>query len=367
MKLRAWFVIALSCIGARCTVEAAPPYPFSFDTVKVAEGIYAFIEPPGKAIVSGNTLLVIGEDAALVVDTGHHPELSRRMTEEIRKLTAKPVKYIVNTHWHNDHVAGNSVFADAFPDARFIAHAFTADVLDREVRPYYGPRCVQLGVNQTKSYRDLLAKGVGSDGKPFPDDRKARIEAALHQADVAMEECKAMRYRGSDIAFGEKMTLRLGGRAVELLWLGRANTAGDAVIYVPDAKVVATGDIVVHPFPFATQSYIGEWGQVLRKIEAMETVAIVPGHGPVMRDKKYIADLAELMESIMRQARAAYRPGMSVDELRGKIDLEPHRARIAGGNALIDANFNAMVKSSAIARAFQELEGKLEPEAMPKG
>jgi hypothetical protein len=86
-----------------------------------------------------------------------------------------------------------------------------------------------------------------------------------------------------------------------------------------------------------------------------------------MRDKKYLVDIAELLESIMKQARSAYRPGMTVDELRGKIDVEPFRARIAGGNAFIDANFNAMIKSSAVNRAWQELAGKLEPEAMPRG
>ena len=87
------------------------------------------------------------------------------------------------------------------------------------------------------------------------------------------------------------MTLRLGKRDVQVMFLGRANTAGDAVVYVPDAKVLATGDIVVHPFPFAFQSYIGEWARVLRKMEAMDAIAIVPGHGPVMRDKAYLADV----------------------------------------------------------------------------
>ena len=368
MKMRWFFAFVLACTEVGCgPAAAATPYPFSFETVKVAEGVYAFIEAPGKAIVSGNSTVVIGDHAVLVVDTGHHPELSRRMTEEIRKLTPKPVKYVVNTHWHNDHVSGNAIFAEAFPEARFLAHAFTADILDKEVRPYYGKPCFDLGVNQTKPYREMLEKGVGPDGKPIPDDRRARIESALQQAAVAMEECKAFRYRGADLTFNERVTVRLGNRNVELLWLGRANTAGDAVIYVPDAKVVITGDILVHPFPFATQSYIGEWAAVLRKIEAMDTVAIVPGHGLVMRDKKYLVDIAELLESIMKQARASYQPGMTAEELRGKIDIEPFRARIAGTNAFIDANFNAMVKSSAVNRAWQELAGKLEPEAMPKG
>jgi len=368
MKLRCWLTLALSCTAAGCTAAlAATPYPFSFETVKVAEGVYAFIEPPGKAVVSGNSLLVVGEDGALVVDTGHHPELSRRMTEEIRRLTPKPLKYVVNTHWHNDHVAGNSVFAEAFPEARFIAHQFTADILDTQVRPYYGEPCVRLYRSQSTPLREAYEKGQSVDGKPLDEARRARYAEFLGQADAAMEECRAFRYHGPDMAFSEHLTLRLGKRNVNVLWLGRANTAGDAVVYVPDAKVIATGDILVHPFPFATQSYIGEWAAVLRKIEAMDTVAIVPGHGPVMRDKKYVVDIAELMESIVKQARAAYHPGMSLEDLRAKIDIEPFKQRIAGGNAFIEANFNAMVKTSAVARAWQELAGQLEPEAMPKG
>ena len=160
----------------------------------------------------------------------------------------------------------------------------------------------------------------------------------------------AVAIRSQSIA--RQRSLADANHSTSSTWLGRANTAGDAVVYVPDAKVAITGDILVHPFPFATQSYIGEWAVVLRKIEAMDTVAIIPGHGLVMRDKKYLVDIAELMESIMKQARAAYRPGMTVDELRGKIDVEPFRTRIAGTNAFVDANFSAMVKNSAVARAW---------------
>jgi len=361
---RMTLVFAWSCAAF---AQTPAPYPFSFETVKVADGIYAFIEAPGKAIVSGNSVLVIGDDSALVVDTGHHPELSRRMTEEIRALTRKPVRYVVNTHWHNDHVSGNWIFAEAFPEARFIAHRFTAEVLEAEVRPYYGEPCARFLGSQMKPLREAYDKGLTVDGKPLEGARRERYADFLAQGAAGLAECMAFRYRGSDIAFNERVTIRLGKRNVEVLWLGRANTGGDAVIRVPDAKVVITGDIVVHPFPFATQLYIGVWAAVLRKLEAMDADAIVPGHGFVMRDKKYIVDLAELMESIMKQARAAYRPGITVDELRAKIDVEPFKERIAGGNAFIEANFNAMIKSSAVNRAFQELEGKLEPETMPRG
>jgi glyoxylase-like metal-dependent hydrolase (beta-lactamase superfamily II) len=139
------------------------------------------------------------------------------------------------------------------------------------------------------------------------------------------------------------------------------------VAYVPDAKVLVTGDIVVHPFPFATQSYIGEWAAALRKLEAMDAVAIVPGHGPVMHDKKYIAEVAALMESIMAQVRAAWHPGATLEEVRAKVDVEAFRARIAGDDPALNANFRNMVMDSAVARAWQEVAGKLEPEGIPKG
>lgn len=348
-------------------VAAAAGYPFSFETVKVADGIYAFVDAPGHAIVSGNSTLIVGDRDALVVDTGHHPRLTRRMIEEVRRLAGKPVRYVVNTHWHNDHVAGNALYAEAFPEARFIAQEFTAKALADIVRPYMGAQCEKFLASQTQPLRDALASGRGSDGKPLAEERRRRLGEVLDEGDAGMRECREFVFRGTDLAFGERLDVDLGGRKVEVRWLGRANTGGDAIVYVPDAKVLATGDIVVHPFPFATQSYIGEWAKVLRRIETMDAVAIVPGHGPVMHDTKYIDELAGLMESIIAQVRAAYRPGMKLEEVRAKVDLEPFRKRIAGDDRTLNANFDAQVRDSAVARAYQEVTGRFEPEGFPGG
>jgi len=173
-------------------------------------------------------------------------------------------------------------------------------------------------------------------------------------------------FPATDIAFQERVTLRLGKREVQVMYLGRANTAGDAVVYVPDAKVAAVGDILVHPFPFAFQSYIGDWAAVLRRIQAMDIVAIVPGHGPVMRDRTYLVEIAELMESVDAQVRGAYRPGMSLEDVRKKVDLAAFRERIAGGDRILQLNFDASIGGAAVSRAYQALRGGLEPEGLPK-
>jgi cyclase len=340
-------------------------YPFTFQRVQVAEGIHAFIEPFGHAVVSGNVVAIVGEDAVAVIDTGHHPRLARAIVAEIRALTPKPVRYVVNTHWHNDHVSGNSVFAEAFPGATLVAHAFTARVMDRDIRAFQGPNCEPFLRTQSQPLRELLAAGNGPDGKPLAPARRARLEAFVADADAALADCAEFRYRGVDLTFEDRITLRLGKREVELRHLGRGNTAGDLVAWIPDARVLAAGDLVVHPFPFATHAYVGEWAAVLRTIEAMPFEALVPGHGPVMRERGYLRSVAEVLESIMSQARAAWRPGMSAAELRARIDLAPARQRIAGDDPMVGANFDYMVGTVAIERAWQELNGSFEPESLP--
>lgn len=113
--------------------------------------------------------------------------------------------------------------------------------------------------------------------------------------------------------------------------LGRANTAGDVVAWIADAKVLVAGDLVVHPFPYATQSFVSEWAAAMRKLEAMPYDALVPGHGPVMRDRQYVSSVRE---------------------------------RFAGGNAIIAANFDYMIGDLAVGRAWEELERKFEPERL---
>jgi glyoxylase-like metal-dependent hydrolase (beta-lactamase superfamily II) len=236
--------------------------------------------------------------------------------------------------------------------------------MDTETRRYQGPACTPYIKAQSQILRDMLASGLGPDGKPMSDARRVRIQDVVADADAGIEDCAKFRYKGADLTFEDRVTLRLGNRDVQVMFLGRANTGGDAVVYVPDAKVVATGDIVVHPFPFAFGSYIGDWAVVLRKIIAMDATSIVPGHGPVMHDTNYLVTTAELMESLDAQVRAAYKPGVSVEDVRKAVDLSAYRKRICGDDPTLLANFDNSVVGSGISRAYQAAKGEMEPEGV---
>src|SRR5262245_10503699 len=131
--------LLLALLALLPAAALAAEYPYSYKRVQVADGVHAFIEDLGRAVVSGNLVAIVGEDAVAVIDTGHHPRLTRKVVADIRAITSKPVRYVVNTHWHNDHVSGNFVFAEAWPGVTFVAHAFTARLMDTVVRDFQGP------------------------------------------------------------------------------------------------------------------------------------------------------------------------------------------------------------------------------------
>ena len=336
--------------------------PFDYETKEIARGVYGFFEKRLNPIVSSNIIAVIGTDAVLLFDTGHHPTITRQILGDVKRLTSKPVKYVVVSHWHDDHWAGTGDVAAAFPGITVIAHDFTAKLLESRSKDFRGEACRKDATQQLPSLRERLANGKLPDGTPLPDASRQRLTNFIEALEGQVPECDAMVYRGVDHRMNDSLTIDLGGHRVRLAFLGRGNTAGDIVAFLPESKTLLTGDLVVYPFPFATQPYISEWVTVLRKIETMDVERIVPGHGPVFTDKQYLRDVTETLESISRQARAAYKPGMTADSLRAKIDLSEFAEGFSKGDRFIRANFDAQMKGSAIDRMWQELVGEWKPE-----
>jgi glyoxylase-like metal-dependent hydrolase (beta-lactamase superfamily II) len=325
----------------------------SYRTVKVAAGIYAFIRPEERSgFQAGNSIAIIGDDGVLVFDTGNIPTSTRRQIAEIRKLTDKPVRYVVNSHWHFDHILGNGEYRAAFPSVTIVGTTATRNGIVERVPGYF---------NQMKSFapvdsmlRARLATGRLSDGTELPSSTRAFYAAVTKDYREFIPEVLTAHPMAPDLVFDDSLTIMLGKRQVRVVRPGRGNTEGDAYVYVPDANVLLTGDLVTVPCPFPSTAYLSDWISALDQLEARHATIIVPGHGEVQHDYSFVDLTRELLVFTRDKARAAALNGQSFEQFRKDTDFSAFMERFTGGDVLRKAAFENFYVQPALQRAYDE-------------
>ena len=351
-------IALLAALPAKAAPQVVPRYGSVFDgsvQERLAEGVYAFVAPDSKtAFFNGNTMVVVGDDGVLVVDSGDALPVTRKTIAEIKRLTPRPVRYLVNTHWHWDHALGNGEYRAAFPGVTIISTAATRDLMDTKGRENLAASIAGIPP-YLDSLREALASGRRRDGTPLaPADRES-IRGQLDDLGRGLQSYREAQVSLPDVTFDRELTIRLGGRVVTLMAFGPGNTAGDAVVYVPDARVVASGDLIVAPTPFAYDSFIFEWPAAMRRLMALDASIVVPGHGPVMRDWAYARLVTELLETVGAQVRSAVARGLTLEAARASVDVAGLRARFAGSDPILVRNFDQFFLAPAVEAAFKDV------------
>jgi cyclase len=346
---------------------AAPPsveFPKERDyrIEDLAPGVFAFVNPETSGpIPSGNVTVVVGDDGALVVDSGRFPTLARRMVADIRRKTDKPVRYLVHTHWHLDHMVGDGEFAAAFPKLTFVATDFTRrKMLEKQVA--YLRDIEKNDGGYVQQIEALLAKGKRDDGTPIPEDSKTYFSNMLRDVKLEMADLSGAGVVEPGVTFDRKLTVHLGRREVRILFLGSGNTAGDTVVHVPDARVVATGDLLVAPTPYGYGCHPGQWIGTLDRLMAIDAAAVVPGHGPVMRDWEYAKKVRAVLGAIRTQVAAAVAQGADLEETRKRVNVESFQKAFAGDSYARNRAFRDYFVADAVTRAWQEAKGTMDEE-----
>jgi len=348
----------LAALPAMAAPQVVPRYGSVFDgsvQERLAKGVYAFIAPDSKTpYFNGNTLVVIGDDGVLVVDSGDALSATRQTIAAIKRLTPLPVRYLVNTHWHWDHTLGNGEYRAAFPAVTIISTSATRALMDTKGRENLAGSIAGIPP-YLDSLRQALGAGTRRDGTPLSAADRASIQAQIDDLGRGLVFYKEATVAGPDVTFDRELTVRLGGRVVTLLAFGPGNTAGDAVVYVPDARVVASGDLIVAPTPFAYDSFIFEWPAAMRRLMALDASIVVPGHGPVMRDWAYARLVTELLETVGAQVRSAVARGLTLEAARASVDVAGLRARFAGSDPILVRNFDQFFLAPAVEAAFKDV------------
>jgi len=302
---------------------------------KLTEGVYA-IEHPGHrrdGMFSGNTTVIIGSRQVFVVDSAYLPSVTRDDIAQIRKWTDKPVTFLLNTHFHNDHNLGNSLYLEAFPALTIIAHTETKKCMDM-----FGPGSASREQRTSSRLQQFLTSGKGPDGKPLTAEEMAYVKGIIDDRQPWVDEIRKTRFQSATMTFDHDFSIDIGDREVQVKFLGRGNTGGDAVVYLPKEKIAVVGDLVGTPIPLANDGYPTEWIQTLQNLGQLDAESFVPGHGPVLRDKTRIVLFRELLQSAVNQMNAKLTqlgPAMSrtLEEVRGGVDLSSFRQRFIGDDA----------------------------------
>jgi cyclase len=309
--------------------------------IKLGEGVYEIEHRQGSG---GNTTVIIGDRQVFVVDTCFLPSAAREDIAQIRQWTDKPVSFVLNTHFHNDHNFGNRIYMDAFPALTIIAEVETKKEMDR-----FGPGSLRREEKDSYGIQQILQKmletGKAQDGSVLSEDDKKEVKEMLARRPAMMEELRKVTFQSATLTFDHDFSVDIGNREVQVKFLGRGNTPGDAVVYLPKEKILVAGDLVTHPLPHLYDGYPAEWSQTLQKLAQLDANTIVPGHGPILHDKTYIYLLRDLLQSTVDQMNEKLRqtaPAMfqTVEDVKGGVDLSAFRQRFAGNDKELGAAFD---------------------------
>ena len=311
------------------------------------------------AAAIGNVVLIEQRDGFVVVDSGLNAANGRAIVRYARSLAKKPIKAVMITHWHGDHPQGVSAIRDAYPRVRIITTRGTeaglrgpaAYDIGYRPDPKFDRAIANLAEQNKANYRKLL-----EDPATAPD-RKERIKKALTQFDITTRDFVGSYLVLPTETFERELVINDREVPVRLMFLGRANTEGDAIAWLPRQKIVATGDIVVEPFPFGFGSYSGDWIETLGKIKAMGFTTLIPGHGQPQSDASYldklIAGLTDLRTQIFPLAKA----GASLEEVKKKVDFSKSIA-LFGDTPRVKANLPGLFFDPMTGSVYKEALGQ---------
>ena len=233
-----------------------------------------------------NNAWLVTDEGVLLIDTRQHPKRGEELLAAIRKTTSKPIKWVVNTHGHGDHFFGNPVFKRE--GATFVAHVDTAKMMNGH----------------------------------FGGEMKRRM-GYFRQMKYDPGEVKLVM---PDVTYDSRMTITLGGRTVELIYLGPGQNPGDTLVYFPKEKVMFTGG------PFSKNSWanpqftpsMSNWVAMLRTIAAMDIDKFLGGHGDIGNKQDVLAE-AQMLEDFDAGMRAAVAKGMTKDEIIKNVRFEKYK------------------------------------------
>ena len=235
-------ILELAYHRAAWARAALDPGSKLFDIEKAAEGIY-FAQARPQAMINCNAAIFVGAKDVVVVDAHSKPSAATSLIGQIkREITEKPVRYVINTHFHWDHTQGNHAYRVAEPKIDFIASAATKQLMS-DLAVARLKASLEQAPKQVDDLRARAAKSASAEEKAFCAEQIRQIEA--YQAELQNYTLEL-----PTITFEKSYVLQDSAHDLHIEFHGHAHTAGDVVVFCPQKRVVATGDMIHGFLPF---------------------------------------------------------------------------------------------------------------------
>lgn len=281
------------------------PQSRHFALEPLASGVYAAIAREAGGAMSNAGIVDLG-DRALVFDTFMTPQAAADLRAAAETLTGRRVAYVVNSHWHDDHVRGNQAFADA----EIVATSGTSLLM------------AARGPQNIAKYRDQAPAHVASLREQYAqatDEReRARLALEISEGEEILASLPTLELRLPDHTFTDRLVVRGPARTAELLTYGGGHTESDAFLWLPEERILFAGDLVVHlTHPLLVWGDPDAWPGILDRLAALDPAIVVPGHGPVGDStgiaavRAYLADTKRLADTLLRAGNTPDEPAQA--------------------------------------------------------
>ena len=293
----------------------------NFELIQLADGIYACIHKVGGKAICNTGIIDNGEET-LIFDSFLSPDVAKEMLIVVERLGLSPVKYLINSHYHNDHIRGNQVFPAG---VKIISTRETADLI-REWEPKNIEEESIYALPRFNYYDSLYRAFKGDTGSL--DYQAIRMWKPYFET-LARSHTE-IQTRLPDFLIKESYSLEGPGRRAQLLVMGKGHTPSDLVLYLPDDKVLFAGDLVFNMnHPWVADGSISGWEMALEELQTLDATAIVPGHGPI-GGKQTIAIMENYLSDLSRAAREMKEAGLSAQDASSQPIPEQYKNWLLG-------------------------------------
>ncbi|MHB1684584.1 MAG: MBL fold metallo-hydrolase [Bacilli bacterium] len=275
-----------------------------FRMEQLDEGVYAAFATEDQGVWSNSGIIDLG-DATLVFDTFLTSTAAVDLRRTAKELMQRPIQYVINSHYHFDHVSGNQVFSDAI----IISTTRTRELIQSD-----------LGAADLQSLSALLSESIQEldhDRSGHKDDRIRRaIDNEINERRKFIEALPTLQVTLPTVTFEHQLQIHGSRRTVEVVTYGGGHTPSDAFLYLPNEKIAFMGDLVLvdtHPM-IGDQGNPGEWLTILDKVSMLNIDAIVPGHGNI-GNRRNISDMRQYLTRVKTRVENARRDGVSLESL----------------------------------------------------